>query len=655
MNAATRAQVRDILRPHGLQPKLTIGHQGDRYEQEADLVADRVLSGLPVPEISPLAPGSLQTQPIEEEEELLQPNLQRQPLEEEEEEMQMKPLQRQAEEEEWTQRKPATDNSIVTNNVNKRLNKAGGTGSALPDNIREYMGSQFGYDFNEVKVHADGEATNLARSLSANAFTSGKDIYFGSGKYNPNSTQGKRLVAHELTHVVQQDGGLHRKMTFIPFGQVTQREVGQEEAQSEQKLKVPPEDFERIKETAKKRYGWENWEDISAKPYLPTESEYSERYHKLSPKDRAKVNEVIDYIYLQQLSCPIPKLDWFKPTHRPWARRWLRIRDKVMQDVWTRHAATTGGKVVWSGKQQERPPENAPYQSRSPRDFDIPEAQKSIREACDEAMKKGGVPKVLKDKYTLKSRRGTGIYAIHPDEIKREKDGLKKGQITILIPWYNEAGESPLDRSKESIDIPKEGKKEVKVSPLVSLHSKERQMWFHGLLDDDNTLIVEHHSENLKNECGLEHTMLFRIRQYDLLVDLWERMDEELWENLQKLVIEEKHQDRVEVVSKRAKEIFEERKKDAKKFVDDERNHGATDKEIAKAMSDQWSDWSESFGKELGEEFSEEYSKEVAEVAPKIKRKMLSRWLNWFLKYQRLENPTFPSPRPRTPPQKKTE
>ncbi len=178
-----------------IQAKLRIGQPNDKYEQEADRVADEVMR---MPE----------------------PQVQRQPLEEEEEEIQTKPLaeqitplvQRQVEpeeeekEEEWIQRKPERDYSVVTDDVKKRLDKAGGTGSPLPDNIREYMGSQFGYDFNEVKVHADGGAANLARSLSAQAFTSGKDIYFGSGKYNPNSTQGRRLVAHELTHVVQQKG-----------------------------------------------------------------------------------------------------------------------------------------------------------------------------------------------------------------------------------------------------------------------------------------------------------------------------------------------------------------------------------------------------------------------------------------------------------------
>ena len=215
--------VQRLFKSGVIQAKLRIGQPGDKYEREADRVADEVMR-MPEPGVQ------RQVEPEEEEEEMLQPKplasqitplvqVQRQEEPEEEEEtLQAKPLaeqitllvQRQVEEEEkeeeWIQRKPEADYSIVTDDVKKHLDKAGGTGSPLPDNIREYMGSQFGYDFNEVKVHADGKAANIARSLSAQAFTSGKDIYFGSGKYNPNSTQGRRLVAHELTHVVQQNG-----------------------------------------------------------------------------------------------------------------------------------------------------------------------------------------------------------------------------------------------------------------------------------------------------------------------------------------------------------------------------------------------------------------------------------------------------------------
>ena len=209
LNAATRAQVRDILRPHGLQPKLTIGRRDDRYEQEADAVADRVVAGLPVPEISPL--GSMQTQPIEEEEELLQPDLQRQPLEEEEEEMQMKSLQRQAEQ-------PGQKNKLLQT---RHLQENDDSGTvALPFLVKEvlrlpakqlssaaksFYEPRFGYNFDQVRVHADARSAQVAKKINARAFAIGNNVVFGAGQYSPETIHGRRLLAHELTHVVQQN------------------------------------------------------------------------------------------------------------------------------------------------------------------------------------------------------------------------------------------------------------------------------------------------------------------------------------------------------------------------------------------------------------------------------------------------------------------
>ena len=61
-----------------------------------------------------------------------------------------------------------------------------------------------GSDFSSVRIHTGQESDSLNRSLSARAFTTGSDIFFRSGEYNPGSTQGQQLLAHELTHVVQQ-------------------------------------------------------------------------------------------------------------------------------------------------------------------------------------------------------------------------------------------------------------------------------------------------------------------------------------------------------------------------------------------------------------------------------------------------------------------
>ncbi|MGB8647111.1 MAG: DUF4157 domain-containing protein [Anaerolineae bacterium] len=95
--------------------------------------------------------------------------------------------------------------------VASRIERSRGAGSPLPDPLRAQMESQMGADFGAVRLHTDVQADQLNREVSAQAFTHGADIYIGAGKYNPDSTDGKRLLAHELTHVVQQGSGEVRR------------------------------------------------------------------------------------------------------------------------------------------------------------------------------------------------------------------------------------------------------------------------------------------------------------------------------------------------------------------------------------------------------------------------------------------------------------
>lgn len=81
-----------------------------------------------------------------------------------------------------------------------------GSGKPLGSTVREHMETTLKADFSAVRVHTDGLANDTAQALGANAFTRGNDIYFNQGRYDPESSAGRRLLAHELTHVVQQDG-----------------------------------------------------------------------------------------------------------------------------------------------------------------------------------------------------------------------------------------------------------------------------------------------------------------------------------------------------------------------------------------------------------------------------------------------------------------
>ena len=82
-----------------------------------------------------------------------------------------------------------------------------GGGQPLDKPVRQVMESSLGHDFGDVRVHTDGRASDSAKSVQAQAYTVGNDIVFQSGNYDPGSSSGQRMLAHELTHVVQQRSG----------------------------------------------------------------------------------------------------------------------------------------------------------------------------------------------------------------------------------------------------------------------------------------------------------------------------------------------------------------------------------------------------------------------------------------------------------------
>jgi phage-related protein len=99
--------------------------------------------------------------------------------------------------------------------VEQRLHSSSGKGSSMPAPVRTEMESAFGTDFSNVRIHTNSEAVGLNNDLHAQAFTHGSDIYFNEGKYNPGSSDGKKLLAHELTHTIQQGA--------VPSGTVQQK------------------------------------------------------------------------------------------------------------------------------------------------------------------------------------------------------------------------------------------------------------------------------------------------------------------------------------------------------------------------------------------------------------------------------------------------
>ena len=176
-----------------IQAKLQVGPVSDPFEEEADRVAEQVVSAPapqaagPVPSVQRL-PGdsALQAQPLSAS---ITPLVQR-AAEEDEEEVQAKSL-------------ADSGGFAAPSHVESRLGSPAG-GSPLDADVRADMEGRFGSDFSAVRIHTGSEAVQLNRELSAKAFTRGTNIYFGANQFAPGSEPGRRLLAHELTHVIQQ-------------------------------------------------------------------------------------------------------------------------------------------------------------------------------------------------------------------------------------------------------------------------------------------------------------------------------------------------------------------------------------------------------------------------------------------------------------------
>lgn len=91
-----------------------------------------------------------------------------------------------------------------------RIQGARGGGRPLPGPVRDRMEGAFGAGFGNVRIHDDSRAAELNRSVSAKAFTTGNDIFFGAGTFAPDQPAGEHVLAHELAHVVQDGGAIHR-------------------------------------------------------------------------------------------------------------------------------------------------------------------------------------------------------------------------------------------------------------------------------------------------------------------------------------------------------------------------------------------------------------------------------------------------------------
>jgi Domain of unknown function (DUF4157) len=165
-----------------VMPKLVIGAPGDAYEQEADQVAKQVVQRLHAPD-----GGRSQSDP----------SVQRKILPSATDDFQRAPIGRGGE---------AIGGREALPDMASAITSARGRGQPLATELQQAMGQAMGADFRGVRVHTDAQSDQLNQDIQAKAFTTGQDVFFRSGAYQPNSRSGQALIAHELTHIVQQNG-----------------------------------------------------------------------------------------------------------------------------------------------------------------------------------------------------------------------------------------------------------------------------------------------------------------------------------------------------------------------------------------------------------------------------------------------------------------
>lgn len=176
-----------------IQTKLAISTPGDQYEQEADRVAEQVM------QMSAPHDATRGSAPAHH----LNPLLQRKcEACEDEQQGAARPEEETLQPKELTGRVPH-----ITPEVQSQINQLRSGGQPLPQHVRAFFEPRFGHDFSQVRIHADGPAVESARKVSALAYTVGQDIVLGAGQTSYETPGGMRLLAHELTHVMQQGGG----------------------------------------------------------------------------------------------------------------------------------------------------------------------------------------------------------------------------------------------------------------------------------------------------------------------------------------------------------------------------------------------------------------------------------------------------------------
>ncbi|MBK9014749.1 MAG: DUF4157 domain-containing protein [Saprospiraceae bacterium] len=198
-----------------IQPKFKINAPGDKYEQEADRIAERVMR-MPDTRVqrkcskceeeeqiqrTPLAAqiGLVNQNSSQTTSTRLGPSISH---------IQRKCKECEEEEKDMIQTKGihTLTSGSASPALTHQIKNTHGSGRVIDRPIQSFMSSRFGTDFSHVRIHTDAKAVAMNKGINAKAFTVGSDIYFNQGMYNPGYHTGKQLLAHELVHTIQQKG-----------------------------------------------------------------------------------------------------------------------------------------------------------------------------------------------------------------------------------------------------------------------------------------------------------------------------------------------------------------------------------------------------------------------------------------------------------------
>ncbi|HQU31013.1 MAG: DUF4157 domain-containing protein [Planctomycetia bacterium] len=192
-----------------VQMKMTVNKPGDMLEQEADKMADKVMR-MPSPASIEKKLPEQTNEKLQKKEKEKEEKIQRAPISEEKvSKKEEEKIQKAAASEEKLQRDGGGAPSLTGNTQSAIQGKTTG-GQPLSSDVRGYMEPRFNADFSNVRIHSDAESAGLSNQLSARAFTYQNHVFFSRDQYQPGTNEGKQLLAHELTHTIQQGHSIQR-------------------------------------------------------------------------------------------------------------------------------------------------------------------------------------------------------------------------------------------------------------------------------------------------------------------------------------------------------------------------------------------------------------------------------------------------------------